>query len=255
MIFGALCGLEYIAILAGESKHAARSIGQSVWISSPVICAMFVLGTSAVAAFSQHDHIDFIAPIPQTVRLALGHSGIGSLFAVTAILLLQMRLLAAASYLFTGVTRLPMTVGWDNLVPAWFTRLHPRWRTPANSILCTSVLIFLLLVLGSFGVHAQEAYQLLSNAGLAHYELAYLAMFAIPLAGASAFRSTMPWWLKWTSLMGFCATLFSLLISAYPFVDVVNPKVYAAKILGTTALSNLVGFAFYKLRTRGLKAS
>jgi glutamate:GABA antiporter len=249
MIFGALCGLEYIAILAGESKHAARSIGQSVWISSPVICAMFILGTSAVAAFSQRGHIDFIAPIPQTVRLALGHSGIGSLFAVTAILLVQMRLLAASSYLFTGVTRLPMTVGWDNLVPAWFTRLHPRWRTPANSILCTSVLIFLLLVLGSFGVHAQEAYQLLSNASLAHYELAYLAMFAIPLAGASAFRSTMPWWLKWTSLIGFCATLFSLLISAYPFVDVVNPKVYAAKILGTTALSNLIGFTFYKLRT------
>jgi hypothetical protein len=65
----------------------------------------------------------------------------------------------------------------------------------------------------------------------------------------------MPWWFKWTSLVGFCATLFSLLISAYPFVDVVNPKVYAAKILGTTALSNLIGFTFYKLRTRGLKAS
>ena len=249
MIFGALCGLEYIAILAGESKQAARSIGQSVWISSPVICAMFILGTSAVAAFSRHDHIDFIAPIPQTVRLALGHSGIGSLFAVTAILLLQMRLLAAASYLFTGVTRLPMSAGWDNLVPAWFTRLHPRWRTPANSILCTSVLIFLLLVLGSFGVRAQEAYQLLSNASLAHYELAYLAMFAIPIVGAGALRSTLPWWLRWTSLLGFCATLFSLMISTYPFIDVVNPKVYAAKILGTTIVTNLIGFAFYKLRT------
>jgi amino acid transporter len=250
MIFGALCGLEYIAILAGESKHAARSIGQSVWISSPIICAMFILGTSSVFAFSQHGHIDFIAPIPQTVRLALGSTGVGSLFAVTAILFLQMRALAAASYLFTGVTRLPMTVGWDNLIPAWFTRLHPRWRTPANSIVCTSVLIFLLLVLGSAGVHAQEAYQLLSNAGLAHYELAYLAMFAIPIAGVSALRRSMPWWLKCTSLIGFCATLFSLLISAYPFVDVVNPLVYAAKILGTVAFSNLVGFAFYKLRTR-----
>ena len=53
MIFGALCGLEYIAIMAGESKHAARSIGQSVWISSPIICAMFILGTSSVFAFSQ----------------------------------------------------------------------------------------------------------------------------------------------------------------------------------------------------------
>ena len=132
MIFGALCGLEYIAILAGESKHAARSIGQSVWISSPVICAMFILGTSAVAAFSQHDHIDFIAPIPQTVRLALGHSGIGSVFAVTAILLLQMRLLAAASYLFTGVTRLPMTVGWDNLVPGLVYSPAPAVANPGE---------------------------------------------------------------------------------------------------------------------------
>ncbi len=250
MIFGALCGLEYIAILAGESRHAARSIGQSVWISSPVICAMFILGTSSVFAFSQRGHIDFIAPIPQTVRLALGSTGLGSVFAVTAILLLQMRLLAAASYLFTGVTRLPMAVGWDELVPAWFTRLHLRWRTPANSILCTSVLIFLLLVLASVGVHAQEAYQLLSNAGLAHYELAYLAMFAIPIVGVGALRGSMPWWLKCTSLIGFCATLFSLLISAYPFVDVVNPRVYAAKILGTTACSNLIGFVFYKLRTQ-----
>jgi amino acid transporter len=250
MIFGALCGLEYIAILAGESKQAARSIGQSVWISSPIICAMFILGTSSVVAFHQRGHIDFIAPIPQTVRLALGNTGIGSLFAVTAILLIQMRLLAAASYLFTGVTRLPMAVGWDELVPAWFTRLHPRWRTPANSILCTSVLIFLLLVLASIGVHAQEAYQLLSNAGLAEYELAYLAMFAIPLVGVSALRGSMPWWLKFTSLIGFCAALFSLLISAYPFVDVASPLVYAAKILGTCALSNLIGFAFYKLRTQ-----
>ena len=77
MIFGALCGLEYIAILAGESKHAARSIGQSVWISSPIICAMFILGTSSVVAFHQRGQIDFIAPIPQTVRLALGNTGIG----------------------------------------------------------------------------------------------------------------------------------------------------------------------------------
>jgi amino acid transporter len=145
-----------------------------------------------------------------------------------------------------------MAVGWDYLVPDWFTRLHPRWRTPANSILCTSILVFLLIALGSIGVHAQEAYQLLSNASLSHYELAYLAMFAIPIAGAGALRRSLPWWLRWTSLVGLCSTLFSLLISAYPFVDVVNPRVYAAKILGTTACSNLIGFAFYKLRTRAV---
>jgi amino acid transporter len=248
MLVGALSGIEYIAILAGESRQPEKSIGQSVWISSPIICAMFILGTSSVLAFHPHGKIDFIAPIPQTLRLALGVSGIGNLFAVTAILLLQLRLIGAASYAFTGVTRLPMTVGWDSLVPAWFTRLHAEWRTPANSILSTAALVMLLVVLAGVGVHAQEAFQVLTNASITHYELAYLAMFAIPVVGIAALRVQLPRWLKWLSAIGFCATLFSLLISAYPFVDVVNPRVYAVKILGTTLCSNLVGLLFYKLR-------
>jgi len=248
MIFGALCGLEYIAILAGESRRPAHNIGLSVWISSPVICAMFILGTSSVAAFAQAGKIDFIAPIPQTLRIALGSTGVGSLFAMTAIFLLQLRLLGASSYIFTGVTRLPMAVGWDELVPEWFTRLHSRWQTPANSILCTSALIFSLVVLANIGVHAQEAFQLLTNASLTHYEIAYLAMFAVPLVGVRAVRGSLPSSLKGIAVIGFCATLFSLLISAYPFVEVVNPSVYAAKILGTTLLSNLVGLSLYKLR-------
>jgi glutamate:GABA antiporter len=250
MLFGALCGLEYIAILAGESRQPARAIGQSVWISSPIICAMFILGTSSVGAFVPVGHIDFIAPIPQTLRAALGSSGIANVFAICAIFLLQLRLLGASSYIFTGVTRLPMTVGWDALLPAWFTRLDSVRRTPTNSILFTSALVFLLVVLANIGVHAQEAFQVLSNASLTHYELAYLAMFAIPLAGVAALRQPLPWCLKLTSVVGFVATLFSLLISVFPFVDVVDARAYAIKIAGTTAMSNLVAFCFYRLRSK-----
>jgi glutamate:GABA antiporter len=249
MLFGALCGLEYIAILAGESKDAARSIGQSVVFASPIICAMFIAGTSSVLAFSR-GHIDYIAPIPQTLRYALGNSGLANLFAMAAILFVQFRLIAAASFIFTGVTRLPMAAGWDHLIPAWFTRLHPRYRTPVNSVGFTCVLVLVLLFLANIGVHAQEAFQVLTNASITHYELSYIAMFAIPLVGAAALRDRLPRWLRWTSIMGLCATLFSFIISAYPFVDVVNPRAYAAKILGTTLLSNIIGFTFYRIRNR-----
>ena len=163
MLFGALCGLEYIAILAGESRDPARSIGQSVLWSSPVICAMFILGTASVVALVPRSHIDFIAPIPQAMRLTLGNRGLGSLAAMLAILLLQVRLISAASYIFTGVTRLPMAAGWNHMVPAWFTRLHPRRRTPTNSILATAALVVALVIGGSAGVHAQEAFQLLEE--------------------------------------------------------------------------------------------
>ena len=254
MIFGALCGLEYIAILAGESRQPAEAIGKSVWIASPVICAMFILGTGSVVALVPQGSIDFIAPIPQTMRAALGNTGIGNLFAMAAIVLVEMRLLGAASFIFTGASRLPMAAGWDHLVPEWFTRMHPRWRTPANSIYFAAGSVLLLVVLANAGVHAQEAFQLLSNASETHYEVAYLAMFAVPLAGSAVLRKSLPAWLKWTSLVGFCATCFSLLISAYPFVTVVDARSYAAKILGTILLSNLVAVCFYKMRSRAAAA-
>ncbi|HEY3706625.1 MAG TPA: APC family permease [Terracidiphilus sp.] len=250
MLFGALCGLEYVAIMAGESRQPARTIGRSVWIASPIICAMFILGTGSVVALVPQSQIDFIAPIPQTMRTALGHTGWGNLLAMTAIVLVELRLLGAASLLFTGVTRLPMAAGWDHLVPAWFTRMHPRWGTPANSILFAGAVAVGLVVLAMAGVHSQETYQVLSGASLTHYEIAYLAMFAVPLAGRARMRKGMPVWLKVTSVVGLAATCFALLISAYPFVSVVNAKVYAAKILGTIVVSNLVAVIFYLLKTR-----
>jgi glutamate:GABA antiporter len=253
MLFGALVGLEYVAILAGESQDAARSIGKSVIFASPLICAMFILGTSSVLAFAR-GRIDYIAPIPQTFRYALGHSGWGNVISVVVILLLQFRLIGAANLIFTGVTRLPLAAGWDHLIPAWFTRLHPRFRTPTNSIACAWVLILLILLLANIGVHAQEAFQVVSNAAITHYELAYLVLFAIPLAGARALRARLPGWLRWTSIAGFAACLFSFLISSYPFVDVVNPRAYAVKILGTTLLSNCAGYIFYRRRSRRITA-
>ena len=254
MLFGALCGLEYIAILAGESRQPAETIGKSVWISSPIICTMFILGTGSVVALVPRGRIDFIAPIPQTMRIGLGNNGWGNILAMLAILLVELRLLGAASFLFTGATRLPMAAGWDHLVPEWFTRLHPQWRTPVNSILFAGAVVLAFIVLASLGVHAQETFQLLTNASLTHYEIAYLAMFAVPLAGKAAMRGSFPTWLKWTSAIGFAATCFSLLISAYPFVNVVNAHAYAAKILGTILLSNIIAVCFYVLRTRNKSA-
>src|SRR5215471_10402695 len=72
MTVGALSGFEYVAILAGESRNAARTIGQSVVISAPIIALMFILGTSTVLTFVGSQPINVIGPIPQTMRSALG---------------------------------------------------------------------------------------------------------------------------------------------------------------------------------------
>jgi amino acid transporter len=243
-------GLEYLAILAGETHHPQRNISRSVVLASPIIIAMFVLGTSSVLAFHEYTGaaINFVAPIPQTLMLAFGDHGVGSLLSRLAILLLQIRILGAANFMFAGVTRLPMTAGWDHLVPSWFARLHPRFRTPSNAILVGALAVAGLLLLSYAGSHASEAFALLNNASNACYALAYVAMFLIPIAGAVAIRSQMPRWVKWFMIPGVLAMVFSVCLEAYPFLDVPNPMSFAIKIVLTTLALNALGFAFYRIR-------
>ena len=247
----AAAGLEYIAIMAGETHAADSAIGRSVVVATPIILAMFVLGTaSVVSVHGVHagTAINYVAPIPQTLTLAFGNGGAAAVIAKLAILLLQIRIVGAASYLFTGATRLPMTAGWDHLIPEWFTRMHPRHLTPTNSIYVTGLVVASLLVLGSAGVHAAEAFGVLNDASSEFYALAYLAMFLIPICGARAVRDKLPRWVAAICACGVVAILFVLVMNAYPFVDVRSPLAFAVKIVGTVFLVNAFGYMFYRSR-------
>ena len=45
-------------------------------------------------------------------------------------------------------------------------------------------------------------------------------------------------------------TTFCIAFNAYPFLDVASPGAFALKILGTTVVLNVVGYTFYRLRSR-----
>lgn len=246
MTVGALSGFEYVAILAGECRSAARTIGQSVTISAPVICLMFILGTSSVLAFVGGQPINVIGPIPQTMRAALGNTGASAWVAPLAIGLVLARAIAAASLIFTGLTRLPMTAGWDHLTPEWFTRLDARRGTPVNSILFVSALVMALILLSMLGVREQEASQLLANASIAHYALAYVGLFALPLVGHAPLRAALPMWLKVAALAGLVSSVVSLAIAVYPIVDVTSRAEYAAKICAVVLVANGLGVLIYR---------
>jgi glutamate:GABA antiporter len=247
---GGLSGFEYVAIMAGECRGASRSIGQSVIISAPIIALMFILGTGSVLTFVGGQPINVIGPIPQTLRAAAGNSGWAASAVPFAIALLLARAIAASSLLLTGLTRLPMTAGWDHLAPRWFARLHPRWRTPMNSILFVTAVVMAVILLSMLGVREQEASQLLLNASIVHYAIAYIALFALPVFGHRALRSALPVWLKPVALAGMAASGVALLFAVYPIVDVVSRGAYAAKISGVVVLTNIAGVAIYRAGKR-----
>ncbi|HEX6465526.1 MAG TPA: APC family permease, partial [Vicinamibacterales bacterium] len=243
MGFGALGGFEYVAIHAGECRDSG-AIARSVWVAAPIIGVMFILGTSSVLALVPFDQIDLIAPIPQVLAAGFGGLGPAAWVAPITIAILLCIRLAQASVMFTGITRLPMVAGWDGLLPPWFMRLHPRFRTPVNSVIFIALTTLAFSILGLIGVGKQEAFQLLWNASGIFYALTYLVMFAIPIVGSVR----APAWLKVVSMSGFVTTLGYVVLSILPIIDVGSRLSFAIKITAVIVIANVIGYAIFRVR-------
>src|SRR5712692_3243936 len=244
---GALSGFEYVAILAGETRAPARDIGRSVIIASPVIAVMFILGTSSVLAFIGNNPIDLIGPVPQTLRLGLRSFPIAGAIASVGILLMTARSISSTSVHVTGSSRLPMVAGWDRLLPGWFSRLHPRYKTPVNSIIFVGAITLMIAIASQIGAGIQEAFQLVDNAANVFYGIVYVILFAIPIAGATAIRSGAPTWLRVAAGFGLGVCLLAIFFTAYPIIDVPSRLIFAAKIIGVTLIANAVGVTIFAL--------
>lgn len=238
MGFGAFSGFDGVAIFAGECRDAnvAARIRRSVWLSGPLISAMFILGTASVLTFVRPDSVDLVAPITQVLSLGAPR------LKVVAAALLVVTLLAGNCLCFSAITRLPMVAGWDHLLPAWFSRLHPRHRSPTGSIAVVGGVSFLFAMLATLSAGNQEAYQLLNNAGVICYALSYLIMFAIPLVAAGE-KPTLR--VRVAAVFGFLMTLLYVTLSVIPIVDVANRGRFTFNIIVTVVGFQLAGAAYF----------
>jgi len=247
MAVGALSGFEYVAILAGECRSPARNIGRSVVFAAPIIALMFILGTSSVLAFTGGDHIDLIGPVPQTLSIGFRSWPVVGLIVSVAIALSASRSIALTSIFLAGSSRLPMVAGWDHLLPAWFTRLHKRHRTPVNSILFVSVITLAFALASLIGAGAQEAFQVVDNAASVFYGIAYVIFFAIPLVGAKTIRQQAPCWVRVTAACGLIVSLLAIVFTIFPIIGVQSVLIFGAKIIIVSIVANAVGVAIFVL--------
>lgn len=247
MGFGAFGGFEYVAIHAGECRDPARVIKGSVMIAAPIIALMFILGTSSVLALIPIDQIDLIAPIPQVLSAGFNHFGAAMAVAPAAIVALLWIRVAQSSVQFAGNTRLPMVAGWDRLLPEWFSRLHPKYKTPLHSILFIGAVTLAFSLAGLIGVGKQEAFQLLWNASGLFYALTYVVMFAIPIFGLHSLAPGPSPRLKLAALSGLLMTLLYVALSIVPIIHVENRFSFAAKISGVILITNAIGWTIFRV--------
>jgi amino acid transporter len=246
MTFGALSGFETVAILAGEARDPARNIARSIIVTAPVISLLYIFGTSGILAFVSPDAIDVIGPIPQALRNGFALFGTALPIVSVAILLLLLNYLCSYTFYFSANTRLPMAAGWDHLLPRWFTRLHPQYRTPVNSILFMGGVALATSVAVLIGSGSQESFILLQTWTWTLYGLAYLVKFAIPLVSAREKGLRPKPWLQLGSATGFMVTLLFVLLSVQPVIPVASKLVYLLKVVVVVVGVNVLGWIFYR---------
>jgi amino acid transporter len=179
--------------------------------------------------------------------------GIAASVVPIAILMVMCMRMAQASVNFTANTRLPMVAGWDHLLPAWFTKLHAKYRTPVNSILFVGAIMLAVGLAGIVGVGEQEAFQLLQNAAGSFYAISYLVMFAIPIVGLQGVKPRPPLWLKIAAGSGFLMTLLYVVVSVFPIVEVKSQASFTAKVGGVIIAANIIGAAIFLLAEKRRK--
>jgi amino acid transporter len=246
MTFGALSGFETIAIFAGESRNPARNIARSIVVTAPIIALLYILGTSGILAFLSPDVVDVIGPIPQALRSGFAAFGVALPVVSVAILLLLFNYLCSYTFYFSANARLPMVAGWDCLLPQWFTRLHPDYRTPVNSILFMGGVALASSIAVLIGSGNQESFVLLQTWAWTFYGLAYLVKFAIPLVSSKEKGLRPGMWMRLGAATGFLVTLLFVLLSVQPVIPVASKVGYFLKVALVIVGANLVGWTIYR---------
>ena len=250
MAFGALTGFEYVAVFAGECRDPQRHLPRSVLLTAPIIALVYILATSAILAFVPPSAEDVVAPVAQALSRGVQAFGLAGFVMPPAMLFLFVYYLATFCAFFTVSTRLPMVAGWDHLAPEWFSRLHPRYRTPVNSVMFLGAATLMVAAAALIGVGPQEAYELLLTWSFTFYGIAYLALFAIPIFSPKERGLRPPLWIRLAAASGLLVTLLFVALSIFPIIDVDSSWRYSLKIAGAVLGANLLGWMIYRAGQR-----
>ncbi len=250
MTFGALTGFEYVAVFAGECRDPQRHLPRSVLLTGPIIALIYILATSAILAFVPPSAEDVVAPVAQALSRGVQAFGLAGFVMPPAVLFLFIYYLCTFCVFFTVSTRLPMVAGWDHLLPEWFSRLHPRYKTPINSVLFLGAATLVVALAALIGVGHEESYELLLTWSFTFYGIAYLALFAIPMFSPKNRGLRPRLWIRVAAASGLLVTLLFVALSVFPIIDVDSSWRYSLKIAGVVLGANLLGWIIYRAGQR-----
>jgi len=141
-------GYEVVTVPAGESadprRHVPFALVATIVAVAAIMTLMQVVAQGVLPDLARHR-----TPIADAAAVFLGGAGAlvvgaGSVVAMTG---------NNAGQVLTG-SRALFALAEHGQLPRWFGRIHPRFRTPANAVVFTSIVALTLALSGSFAAIA-----------------------------------------------------------------------------------------------------
>jgi glutamate:GABA antiporter len=244
-------GCESASFLAGEIKNPRRTIPRALLIAGFTIAFCYILGTFCVLLAlpsAEATNLDGLVQAIERTSERLGLHGVTP----TAAALIAISNIGAAAAFLAAAARLPFVAGIDGFLPAVFGRVHPRWRTPYASVLAQGLIGIAFVFLGQAGTSVKGAYEVLVSIGVITYLVPYLFAFAalvrvqgeptgadvILVPGGKPAAISI-------AIVGFCTTMFAILLSLIPSPEEPHKILVTVKVLGAASVLIGLGMVVY----------
>jgi amino acid transporter len=258
----AFTGPEAASFMGAEIRDPRRTIPRALALAAPMIAAVYIIGTACILLAIPPERASGVYGAIEAIRAASSRLGLSWLIPVGAACVVLDRI--GSTCLWIGaLARLPTAAGVDHYLPAGFTRLHPKYGTPAIAIWTQAVIVALLVVLGQSGTSVRGAYNVLIEmmivSSLVPFALLFGAAIKLSAGPEGMGESRIPGGrvtVVATSLIGIATTLASMVISFVPPPDEEHPMLAVLKIAGFTTVLLLGGAGVYaagSLRARPIR--
>ncbi len=139
IVFFAYIGFDVVATTAEESRNPQRDLPIGILGSLAICTLLYILVSQIMTGIVPYNELDPEAPMASVFAdigqgWAAGLVSVGAICGLTSVIMILM----------LGQSRVAFAMSRDNLLPRYFARAHPRFRTPYRITILTGVVVAIM---------------------------------------------------------------------------------------------------------------
>src|SRR5437763_135893 len=199
IIFFAYIGFDAVSTAAQEAKNPARDMPIGILGSLAICTVLYILVAVVLTGLVKYTNLD----VPDPIAIGIDVTGVrwGSMVVKLGAIC---GLSSTMVVMLLGQSRVFFSMSRDGLLPAWASKVHPRFRTPYLSTIFVGICVALAGALTPIDVLGQ----MVSIGTLLAFIIVCAGVWVLRVRGTAVKRAFVTPWVPFTPIMG-------IVISAY----------------------------------------